>query len=557
MPAMDRYFPFNSINRDRVYQASNIADFMAVLLTNGVTPMPSTSLKVSVNNGWVVNVGAGKCVINGYTGEQDASTTLTLSAPSGSNPRIDTIVARLNQSARVLELDVLQGVSSANPAASALTRDSTKWELALAQVLINPADTMLKAAQITDTRGNTNLCGYVNSLITADTTDLFSQFQAAWDDFFNGAQSDTAGWMAEQKGAFEAWFSSIEDMLDDNQAAQLAGQIANLNTIVTDLQNNTVLRPDVFISGNYASFDPVSNRLVDTGFGAYSPPRLLFTAPIAQARIVIWDGIPCVEYWVDTSCSMTVSGIVIANCAIWLCGGGGAGKPSSNTNASNGNSGGGGGGGYPVLARQLALINTEIIIGEGGLPAANGALGGEGGISQITYKMLDGTTATLSAQGGRSVDDISLIVNGGDGGSGGGFGGKRAGSVYSKGATGTGAGSSTIPFNDSTNFNQIPCAGGGGGACFANAAAYPSAGGSNGSDGVAAQTANTDGAAGGVTGGGKGGAIAAATAPGADASYYGGGGGGGGRVSGTTASSYRGGIGYKGLVVIRVPMYAY
>lgn len=128
------------------------------------------------------------------------------------------------------------------------------------------------------------------------------------------------------------------------------------------------------------------------------------------------------------------------------------------------------------------------------------------------------------------------------------------------GAPGTGAGITTIPFVDTGNFTNYPCAGGGGAASYDT---YSSSGGGwvyyAGNGGTGGSNGNSGGAgskgvqvnslsygyggSGGATGGGAGGK---ATGGGHTAgTYYGAGG--GGRTTGSGAA------GYQGVMYIRIP----
>ena len=226
--ALSWYFPFNSINHDRVYDAEDFASFFSALLTNGVTPNPGTSLQVTAATGWNVSVNAGICVINGYIGRQLRSASLAITAASGANPRIDTVVARLSMSRRNIELAILQGEPASQPMPASLTRNSVVWELALARILVNSTDIQVHAANITDTRQNSALCGIVNSLITVDADGLFTQYIAAWENFLSSTSGSMSTWISEQQDAFVTWYGNLQTMLDGDVAAQLTAAVSTL-----------------------------------------------------------------------------------------------------------------------------------------------------------------------------------------------------------------------------------------------------------------------------------------------------------------------------------------
>lgn len=158
---------FNSSDGDRVYDATDFAAYFGSLVSNGVFYMVATNLHVTPAIGLAVNVAAGSAWINGYRYENTDDLNIPLTTANGSNPRIDRIVVRLNQINRSVRITVVAGTPAATPVAPALTRTSDIYELGIADVLVPTAATSIVTNNITDTRLNTDLCGLVNSLVSA------------------------------------------------------------------------------------------------------------------------------------------------------------------------------------------------------------------------------------------------------------------------------------------------------------------------------------------------------------------------------------------------------
>lgn len=158
---------FNSSDGDRVYDATDFAAYFGNLVSNGVFYASATNLQATPGNGLAVSVAAGSAWINGYRYDNTDYLNLPLTTANGSNPRIDRIVVRLSQVSRNIQLAVVDGTPAATPSAPVLTRTSDVYELGIADVLIPAAATSIATNNITDTRLNTNLCGLVNSLVTA------------------------------------------------------------------------------------------------------------------------------------------------------------------------------------------------------------------------------------------------------------------------------------------------------------------------------------------------------------------------------------------------------
>ena len=181
---------FNSVDGDRKYSADDLSSFFVKLISDGVFPNPSNNLKVVAKSGLTVTVKEGFGFIKAKYAENTSDYDLTLDAADTDNPRIDRIVLRLSTTNRNITLNILKGTPAAEPEAPALTRTSTVYELCLASIAVAANATAIATADITDTRGNSSLCGYVYGLIQQiDTTDLFNQYNDAFNTWFENLQT--------------------------------------------------------------------------------------------------------------------------------------------------------------------------------------------------------------------------------------------------------------------------------------------------------------------------------------------------------------------------------
>lgn len=198
---MDKFGFFNSVGGDRKYDADDISNFFFNLISDGVLATPASNLKVSAFRDMQVQVGAGYAMIKAKYYKAEADNALTLDAADPTNARIDRVVLTLNYAARNITLNVKKGTPAQSPTAPALSRtEGVIWEIALADIAVAAGATEITAADITDTRPDTTICGYITGLIDQiDTTDLFSQFTAA----------------------FNAWFASLTETLTVNVSVQM------------------------------------------------------------------------------------------------------------------------------------------------------------------------------------------------------------------------------------------------------------------------------------------------------------------------------------------------
>ena len=164
---------FNAVDGDRVYSAADWAEYFASFIGNGVFGSPSTNLQVSPGDGMNVSVAAGLAWINGYFYTNDAALTLPLSTADGTLPRIDRVVIRWSLANRAIWAAVKTGTAASSPVAPALQRDTSVYELGIADVYVAAGATSVSSANITDRRSDSSLCGTVSSIVSeAHTHDL-------------------------------------------------------------------------------------------------------------------------------------------------------------------------------------------------------------------------------------------------------------------------------------------------------------------------------------------------------------------------------------------------
>ena len=149
-------------NPDRVYSAALLSRILSKHIRDGIVHGDGGELAVTVTDppAMSVQVGTGTAMVQGRFCESDDVLTLAVPAAHATYARIDRVVVRLNASpGRVIDILVKKGTPAPSPAPPGLTRTPETWELSLAQIFVAAGATMVRAADITDERGNTSLCG--------------------------------------------------------------------------------------------------------------------------------------------------------------------------------------------------------------------------------------------------------------------------------------------------------------------------------------------------------------------------------------------------------------
>lgn len=191
---------FNSVSGDRKYNADDISNYFEGLISSGVIANPLTSLQVTAEGtDMTVQVQAGRGIINNRWIKNTAAESFAIAASDGLLSRIDCIVMKYVVSDRQITLEVKQGTAATTPIAPTMTRGENTIEYCLAQIYVAAGATKINQSNITDTRPNATLCGFVTNLV--DNIDI-STLYAQWEAIF-----------ARQAADFEAWYAGVKESL--------------------------------------------------------------------------------------------------------------------------------------------------------------------------------------------------------------------------------------------------------------------------------------------------------------------------------------------------------
>ena len=167
--------------------------------------------------------------------------------------RIDRIVVRWDLTERKISVAVKSSAPATSPVAPALQRDADAYELCLADVLVGAGVTAISQANITDRRLDGSLCGVVAGVVDQIDTDAFNAQLEAWfadykemsvDEFNDlvsymeslellGDQQYAAleaymnDFKADAENDFNAWFATLQNVLDEDTAGHLLNLIQN------------------------------------------------------------------------------------------------------------------------------------------------------------------------------------------------------------------------------------------------------------------------------------------------------------------------------------------
>ena len=214
---------------ERAYAAEQFAEYFHLIVSNGEFPDPATQLQVVASDtpNMNVNVSDGYGWINGYYAKNSGPYPLAIQAASGTLNRIDAIVLRWVNASRSMELAVKTGIAASAPASPALQRDTDVYELMLATVTVAAGATSIPQSSITDKRSDTAVCGWVTGAVqNIDTTNLFAQYDTAFQEWFDNIKSQLSGDIA----------TNLQNQIDRN-----AANIATINATTLKEDTKTAL----------------------------------------------------------------------------------------------------------------------------------------------------------------------------------------------------------------------------------------------------------------------------------------------------------------------------
>lgn len=263
---------YNSLNKDRVYNAEQMSSIFNGIITDGVFSTIGDALMPIAGTGMQVIVKTGKCWFNSTWTLNDALLPLDIEAADVSLTRIDAIVVEINSSigTRANTIKMLKGTPSANPAKPTLANSEHLHQYALGYVTVSAGATSITADKIEVNVGKSS-CPFITSVLQ----------QTNIDDLFNQ-------WDAE----FSAWFENVQAQLSGNIAANLQRQIDALNGKIDDNWDKTLKSYTKQLLGIPESSTP------DDAFMALLVGT---TSKAYRVKVQYPDGTPAVGY--------TVSGI--------------------------------------------------------------------------------------------------------------------------------------------------------------------------------------------------------------------------------------------------------
>jgi len=279
METTEKAFPFDSdeVNGkpDREYLAEDFARYFAAFITSGVFMNTADELQVIANGDMSVILRPGSLISMGYRYDNTTNLTLTLDPADGVLSRIDRIAVVWDKKLRDLHAEVRKGTPSYNPIAPDLRRNAEYRDYIVADILIGAGVVSISQTAITDQRLNSAVCGLALPWATIDTTELFAQLNAfynetvadnqSWEEsyrqkreaFADREEQNFIVWSEGQKNIILAWYEAIKGKLSGDVGVELANQIQ-------DIQDTRMIQTYIspaYVGGGYTWSDYTLEKL--------------------------------------------------------------------------------------------------------------------------------------------------------------------------------------------------------------------------------------------------------------------------------------------------------
>lgn len=322
---------------DRVYVAEEFAKYFSLFVGTGVFVQPASQLMVTQADtaSMKVKVKAGNAFINGYWYNNSSALQFDVPNANGALDRWDAIMVRHDFIGREARLSYVTGTPAITPSKPQPERTQDAYEICLAHIFVGRGVLKIVDANITDTRPDSSLCGYVKGLVeTVNTTDLFAQFRSAFNQFFESGSSEYNSFVESVKtqydstvseyftkyntlylnnqASFNSWFEDIKGKLGDDIAGSLQNQVTALDTKVTAMYSKfaTVnFEVDFTIPTTFSTTAPYEATVTVAGVKATDQPMV---APVYSSDVT--TAIAQKKAWSCVDEIVTQDGKVVVRC---------------------------------------------------------------------------------------------------------------------------------------------------------------------------------------------------------------------------------------------------
>lgn len=245
---------FNSVDHDRLYDATDISRLFDGLIRDGIFASIGDCLVVKQSNQMNVTVGTGRAWFNHTWSYNDALYPVTIPPSEILMDRIDAVVLEINsvESVRANSIKLIKGTPSSTLTKPALTNTKEVHQYPLAYVTVGKEVTSIRQADIENCVG-TSACPFVTGILEVISIeqlipqwkDILNRFveentanfntwmngeKQEYQDWLTAAKKEITDWQATSKSDYQKWYDSIKNGYDQWFATIKAAYDANWST---------------------------------------------------------------------------------------------------------------------------------------------------------------------------------------------------------------------------------------------------------------------------------------------------------------------------------------
>lgn len=245
---------FNSINGDRVYNAEQMSSIFEGLITDGVYEAVGDKLAVQPSAGMTIQVASGRGWCKKHWFNNTTPYQMTLEASDVTLNRWCAVCIKVDEadSVRDAKPSLKYSEYATNPVKPVPENSETVKEIILAYIYIKAGASEIKASDITDTRADESVCGWVTGLIEQlNSATLWTQWEALFND----------------------WFSGLQDLINENTEAMLVSALPTSVTLTLTasgwVADGGAYKQSVTVNGMNSTKSVIANPS-DASASAYS-----------------------------------------------------------------------------------------------------------------------------------------------------------------------------------------------------------------------------------------------------------------------------------------------
>jgi len=199
---------YNSINKDRAYNAIQMSQIFDGIINDGVYQSVLDHFAVRAGTGMNVIVGGGRGWFNHTWTYNDSDLVVAISGSEFEANRIDALVLKVDrrESSRMNTIEVIKGTPSDNPVKPTIEDGNDIYYHPLAYITVNATITQITDSMIENCIGVDPKTPFVTGIIDhVHASELVPQWEAEWNEWNTAHRAAYEAWVALQERDMEEW----------------------------------------------------------------------------------------------------------------------------------------------------------------------------------------------------------------------------------------------------------------------------------------------------------------------------------------------------------------